>query len=469
MGKSCYSSLFADRKAFCDNICRFLVNRKGLSVPPIIMSIDAPWGFGKTHFLNALVERVSDSHVVLTYNAWECDFEKDALLSITNELVSQMKGDESSLREVWQKAASACSSFGGTLSKQAIKVFLGFDVDEITDKIKSGYKKNLEEKNKLGVPDISASHILIDKFKDILIEYRKSSLNSKEHKDVIVCIDELDRCEPNYAIELLERIKHFLSVEGYVFIFMTNKEQLLRSVRNVFGEIDPQMYLQRFFDYEFSLPEPSFEEFMEYLYPSSEYSNDISVAVLKEMIQSPICNGCSLRDIDHIASYFNYARSFGTDGFSETQKAFYNFVLPYQALAKFGIANLEILGDDSWICKIDKVEPDDIGKRFMPKVSSLNGITCPKFEIEKVFIPVDWMYATSSEYKMLFYMESQGIGSMPEEEICKLFYNDICLGNCKVDITVNYDSGRNRIYYFKIEGVSELCVVIANRLRWLGN
>ena len=39
----------------------------------------------------------------------------------------------------------------------------------------------------------------------------------KSH-EIVVFIDDLDRCEPDKALEVLESIKVFLDIEGFVFI-----------------------------------------------------------------------------------------------------------------------------------------------------------------------------------------------------------------------------------------------------------
>ena len=80
-------------------------------------------------------------------------------------------------------------------------------------------------------------------------------------------MDELDRCRPDYAIELLEGIKHLFGVPGVYFVVATNTIQLGESIRAVYGNgFDGQRYLKRFFDLQFSLPEPSNEEFLRALF-----------------------------------------------------------------------------------------------------------------------------------------------------------------------------------------------------------
>ena len=73
-------------------------------------------------------------------------------------------------------------------------------------------------------------------------------------------IDELDRCRPTFAIELLERVKHIFDVPNIVFVFGINRAELVKSLESIYGEIDAGTYLRRFFDMEFVLPEPTARE-----------------------------------------------------------------------------------------------------------------------------------------------------------------------------------------------------------------
>ena len=73
-------------------------------------------------------------------------------------------------------------------------------------------------------------------------------------RPLIFIVDELDRCRPTFAIEMLERVKHIFDVPGLVFVFGVNRGEICKSLQSVYGEIDADLYLHRFFDMEFALP-----------------------------------------------------------------------------------------------------------------------------------------------------------------------------------------------------------------------
>ena len=80
---------------------------------------------------------------------------------------------------------------------------------------------------------------------------------------LVIVIDELDRCRPSYAVDLLEVAKHLFSVDHIVFVLAVNRSELAHSVCALYGNsFDGPDYLKRFFDLDFRLPNPSRREFI---------------------------------------------------------------------------------------------------------------------------------------------------------------------------------------------------------------
>jgi hypothetical protein len=82
-------------------------------------------------------------------------------------------------------------------------------------------------------------------------------------KPFVIFVDELDRCRPLYAIELLERIKHLFGINNLIFVLSIDKEQLGLSIQSQYGQIDTDNYLRRFIDLEFRLISSDIDMFCE--------------------------------------------------------------------------------------------------------------------------------------------------------------------------------------------------------------
>ena len=85
------------------------------------------------------------------------------------------------------------------------------------------------------------------------------------HHPLVFIVDELDRRRPTFAIELLERIKHIFDVPHLAFVFGINRDELCKSLSSVYGDINADVYLRPFFDFEFNLPEADTQGFADHL------------------------------------------------------------------------------------------------------------------------------------------------------------------------------------------------------------
>jgi hypothetical protein len=148
------------------------------------------------------------------------------------------------------------------LAKAFVKQYV--DIDAVTDTVKNTIKSSADLLYE-SVEEYTKKKEGIEDFKKQLGEY----LGNGEFKHpVVFIIDELDRCRPDYAVEFLEKIKHFFSVEGIVFVLALDKKQIGNSIKGFYGSdlIDSEEYLRRFIDIEYRLPQPEFKDYCDYLY-----------------------------------------------------------------------------------------------------------------------------------------------------------------------------------------------------------
>lgn len=264
-------NLFVDRKNFITGFPRILESINSFAS----IQIKASWGQGKSTFLEVLSKYLEDNdYCVLHYNAWENDYELDPFISLLSELLPQMK---TSMEVLGEKIMAATLGLVVAVGITFIQKKLSIDQQEVFKEYKKYYKKFLK-KDYLTSPDESKEHSITKDFHSSLEEYCKSLTPSK--KKVIIIIDELDRCRPTYAIELLERVKHLFNVYGMIFIFAVDHKQLSVSVKHAYGnDIDQDGYLRRFFDFELFLPEPNFEEYINHEIAKSPLVDNKKIAL----------------------------------------------------------------------------------------------------------------------------------------------------------------------------------------------
>ena len=227
-----------DRKEIADRLTGIVRGQEA----PFVISVDGRWGTGKTFLLRRWAQDLQNQgSEAIYFNAWEDDFNDDPLLAIIGQLSEYF--DEGALREIARGVASA-------LGHVLVKRVTGASPNELTpDSLLNDYREGLRTKRAV---------------KDRL-EQLGAQVREETGQPLVFIIDELDRCRPTFAIELLERVKHIFDVHNIVFVFGIHREELVKSLESVYGEIDAGTYLRRFFDMEFVLPEADPATFCSYL------------------------------------------------------------------------------------------------------------------------------------------------------------------------------------------------------------
>jgi hypothetical protein len=229
-----------------------------------VIALDGEWGAGKTTFAKMWRQSLLDEgYKALYFNAWETDHIDDPLVALLGELKEVFDSNEK-FKKVIQASGKIITKIVSCAAKSFIKNAVHIDCDDVIPAIDAG----LDEAEQLciaRIDDYNQRKFELETFKKKLSEFAAS--NTSEHPLVFI-IDELDRCNPHYAIKLLERIKHLFEVPNIIFVLTTNIQQLQHSVCGFYGSdsIDGKEYLRRFIDLEILLPRPNYDDYMEYLY-----------------------------------------------------------------------------------------------------------------------------------------------------------------------------------------------------------
>jgi|GEM_PF-2708620 len=247
---------------------------------PEVFSINASWGMGKTFFidnLKLLLEENTDA-ICIKYNAWESDYFNDPFIPLLNEMIIQ-------LNTLFEEDLKANDGISKEL-EQDIKVSKGF-IEKL---------KRLDYSFSLGFSLGITGNLSIkkDKSEDIFAKYQDYMGNLRSFKEalslyqkeickpIVIFIDELDRCRPEYAIKTLEIVKHFFvdnndSVENanIKFVIAIDRDQIINLVKTMYGCYDKEYnidgYLRKFFDIDIYMPEPSLELYSKYLFDKYRY------------------------------------------------------------------------------------------------------------------------------------------------------------------------------------------------------
>ena len=226
------------------------------------IALDARWGAGKTFFVKQ-VKMVLDAfndHVIsdctqekerimaawdaikmrekpdiqpmvtVYYDAWLNDNDDDPILSLVYTILQNVTTDFE-----FQKGPECIEAAVGI-----VEVFTGRNLTSLMEVLKTPNPLALLREKK----DI---HAQIEEFLE--------SLLAEQGNRLIVFVDELDRCNPSYAVRLLERIKHYFSNDRVTFVFSVNTSELQHTIKQYYGVgFDAGKYLDKFFDLRVDLP-----------------------------------------------------------------------------------------------------------------------------------------------------------------------------------------------------------------------
>ena len=256
-------------KAFCSVLA-------GIDAPTVL-SLDAGWGTGKTAFVKMCAAWMrSDAFVtrgeaVAEFNAWTQGYTGEPLKDIVEAVTSQITDAGTERRKRIAKH----------LAQQAARIASGGLINEATFEVGEGPRRETV------------------KFKNTLRNFVSTGGGR-----LVVFIDELDRCRPDYAIGVLEQVRHLFDVEGVVVVLAMNREALDHAVGALHGSQDTaERYMRRFVDQATRLPEPNNETtraFLEHLYDETGISERMKhnslTRLIFEVLSQPTQS--SLRDLE---------------------------------------------------------------------------------------------------------------------------------------------------------------------------
>ena len=227
-----------DRGDVAGELTKLLRNERSISI-----SLSGAWGTGKTFLLQRWVKDLQRAGAKTAYiNAWESDFSHDPVIPITSSLAGATRPNGPD--EIKEALLQAAIDFALTNAESLLKKYTG---------ISAPIKRWLGIDDPKDMDPYQARLAALERLRGTLKTLARESDGNSCYPLVIV-IDELDRCRPDYAVELLERVKHVLRVEGVVFVFGVNRQALGETIGHQFGISDTDGYLQKFFDVDVPLP-----------------------------------------------------------------------------------------------------------------------------------------------------------------------------------------------------------------------
>lgn len=258
---------------------------------PLTIGIFGAWGAGKSTLLNMIKDSINNENIeCIEINAWMFEGYEDAKTAIMESLLKTMESNQKIKDKVskeikgllkrvnWLKLGSKAISYGVPLiaslglgnpipSLLNVANDITSDKDKLADTIKNAAN---------GIEDIRENYLNEEEKSTVenIRQFRKDfqdMLKKTEINNLVVLIDDLDRCNPDRIIETLEAIKLFLLVENTTFIVAADENVIQYSIKKKYPKTnnsEPDIskeYIEKIIQLPIYIPELSSKDIENYL------------------------------------------------------------------------------------------------------------------------------------------------------------------------------------------------------------
>lgn len=293
------------------------------------MVLDGDWGVGKTEFCHKLINLMQGGQTsdiprcqCLYIDAFAEDHGDDPLLMLLGNIARFIKdkkgnGDSGACYEKLRQASLAVAkSFLKIGGKAGIAWLFRQNPDHIVDGVSEAVKRSAEEGLDalvdMSFQQYEAAKHNIENLKNVLTDIAKD-------ERLIVIVDELDRCRPDFSIALLEKIKHVFDVPNVSFLLVANMRQLESVISHVYGDgADISRYIDKFVKIIVSLPiynvqsESVASRYLCELKNIGSMPSIFEDRVYDFILYILAINSHSLRDVEHFSRYCNVLNTFSS-------------------------------------------------------------------------------------------------------------------------------------------------------------
>lgn len=294
----------------------------------VVLCLDAPWGDGKTTFARMwLADLKRQGLNCIYFNAYAHDYANEPFIAFCGEILSlaekSFAGDkviQALKKDFKTKAKQIGAKLLGTTARIGAKALtLGVlkdsdldAIDSLRNDIADAASSKLSSFMDKVLEDYVSSKQTLDGFRAKLSALG-TAVRDKQGFPLLIVVDELDRCRPDFALSLIEQIKHLFSAQDVSFLLLANTAQLQNYVRALYGaEVDAVNYLRKFFTLTVNLPcnrsssnQNDYWKYSRTLAEHYEIKGEYDMALLTGLFQY---YGVSLREMENcfliLATYF---------------------------------------------------------------------------------------------------------------------------------------------------------------------
>lgn len=221
------------------------------------------WGSGKTSILQFIDKEVGDDFETVFFEAWHHEKDDNLALSLLDAIYKKVANKED-FKEIFKSLYSVIRGFA-----KSTKINLGM--------VSIDNKVLIEEIEKQEMDRSLSLHKQNEQFKDNFKKIEDEILQNT-NKNLLVFVDDLDRCEPENVLNLLAAIKLFFTYgQKTIYFCALDKEAVTKAVTLKYSDvIKSDEYLEKVFDISFTIPKTSdAHKILEYYFDKNTYASQL--------------------------------------------------------------------------------------------------------------------------------------------------------------------------------------------------
>ncbi|MCM1211471.1 MAG: KAP family NTPase [Blautia sp.] len=337
-----------NRNEFVDKVLQ-VVNQLSDNRKGSCFSIEGSWGIGKTFVLNELwkkLEEEGEKYFLFNYNCWQHDYYEEPAVAIISAMKASIREDGTIINAALEDTVDAGYQFVWGKLKEIAGVYLenkiGVNLLNWMEDI-----KNIKESNDV------AEQVFDEMFgfNRAMGQVRGKMEEIAKKRTIVLIVDELDRCIPQYAIKVLERLHHlFYGLDNVVVIMAIDRSQLEHSVEEMFGKrwtenehdsMGIEKYLKKFIDFSMVLDYGTVNDRYQekYAFYFEKFRMEENDERLLAHFLPPLFEGIDIRRIEKIIEKANVVHSVICK--EEVNISVLAFEMLYEVLRFYKVVNME--------------------------------------------------------------------------------------------------------------------------------
>ena len=275
-----------------DLIADIATNRE---LSPSTIGLYGDWGSGKSSLMKLVQKKIEEKYpknekkkdtvktLCIEFNGWLFEGYEDTKTSLCGAILDALADKKRFSKEVTDYAKELIKKIDinkilGKGVKYGLDLFLSGGIGILTDlslsSLLSTIKSNAGEVQAKDIEEILSMLKKNDKTRTEIKNFRnefKDLLKKRKVENVVVFIDELDRCLPDTVLEVFEAMRLFLFVEGMSFVIGADERLIQYSIKSKYKEVPGnnldigKEYLEKVIQYPLYIPQLTRAEVNQYL------------------------------------------------------------------------------------------------------------------------------------------------------------------------------------------------------------